>query len=66
MHVSTVLKALAAKALTIRTVYAIWIDVAIVVAVVCGACLFGESMTLIRMMCIGLITVGIIGPSVFS
>ncbi|NLW83541.1 MAG: multidrug efflux SMR transporter [Phycisphaerae bacterium] len=66
MLVSTVLMALAAKTLPIGTAYAVWTGIAIVGAAVCGALLFGESLTLIRVMCIGLITVGIIGLRVFS
>ncbi|XQC05068.1 quaternary ammonium compound efflux SMR transporter SugE [Arcobacter cryaerophilus gv. pseudocryaerophilus] len=61
MIISFYLLSLALKALPIGTAYAIWVGIGTVGTVIAGIMLFGESMTLIRVMSILFILIGIIG-----
>jgi quaternary ammonium compound-resistance protein SugE len=51
----------AMKTLPLGTVYAVWTGIGTIGAVIFGVVLFGESMALGRMICIGLIIVGVAG-----
>ena len=66
MVISTGLMAMAARHLPIGTAYAVWTGSAILVAAVCGILIFGESLSVVRMGCIGLITAGVVGLRVLS
>jgi quaternary ammonium compound-resistance protein SugE len=59
--VSFGLLAKASKTLPIGTAYAIWTGMGVVGAAVFGIILFGESYSLVRIICISLIFAGIVG-----
>ena len=61
MIISFYLLSLALKALPIGTAYAVWVGIGTVGTVIAGIMLFGESMTLIRVISILFILLGIIG-----
>ncbi|MCT7518007.1 quaternary ammonium compound efflux SMR transporter SugE [Aliarcobacter skirrowii] len=61
MIISFYLLSLALKALPIGTAYAVWVGIGTVGTVIAGIILFGESMTLIRVISILFILIGIIG-----
>lgn len=61
MIISFYLLSLALKALPIGTAYAIWVGIGTVGTVIAGIILFGESMTLIRVISILFILIGIVG-----
>ena len=61
MIISFYLLSLALKALPIGTAYAVWVGIGTVVTVFAGIMLFGESMTLIRVISILFILIGIVG-----
>ncbi|WP_141051180.1 quaternary ammonium compound efflux SMR transporter SugE [Aliarcobacter cryaerophilus] len=61
MIVSFYLLSLALKALPIGTAYAVWVGIGTVGTVIAGIMLFGESMTLIRVISILFILIGIVG-----
>jgi quaternary ammonium compound-resistance protein SugE len=61
MIISMALLGLAVKSLPIGTAYAVWTGIGTVGAAVAGIMLFGEPATALRLACIGLIIVGIIG-----
>jgi len=61
MIISFYLLSLALKALPIGTAYAVWVGIGTVGTVIAGIVLFGESMTLIRVMSILFILIGIVG-----
>lgn len=61
MVVSVVLLTMAVKHLPLGTAYAVWTGIGTVGTVILGIILFGEPATLIRLTCIGLIVVGIMG-----
>ena len=61
MIISFYLLSLALKALPIGTAYAVWVGIGTVGTVIAGIMLFGESMSLIRVMSILFILIGIIG-----
>lgn len=61
MLVSIVLLGLALKTLPIGTAYAIWTGIGTVGTAILGIYLFGESAAVLRLVCIGLIVVGIVG-----
>lgn len=61
MLVSIVLLGLALKTLPIGTAYAIWTGIGTVGTAILGIYLFGESAAALRLVCIGLIVVGIVG-----
>lgn len=51
----------AARSLPIGTAYAVWTGIGAVGAVLLGILLFGESAQPLRLVCIGLIIIGIVG-----
>jgi quaternary ammonium compound-resistance protein SugE len=57
---------LASKELPIGTAYAVWTGIGSVGVVLLGIVLFGESKDLVRLSCIGLIVLGIIGLKLSS
>ena len=61
MSISFYLLSLALKALPIGTAYAVWVGIGTVGTVIAGIMLFGESMTLIRVISILFILIGIVG-----
>ena len=61
MIVSVLLLALATRTLSIGTAYAIWTGIGAVGAVIFGIVLFGDSAALLRLLCVSLIVVGIVG-----
>jgi quaternary ammonium compound-resistance protein SugE len=61
MAVSVVLLALAAKSLPIGTAYAVWTGIGAVGAVILGIVLFHDPATPLRLACVVLILVGILG-----
>ncbi len=61
MIISMWLLAQAARDLPIGTAYAVWTGIGAVGAALLGIMLFQESANLVRLACIGLIVVGIIG-----
>ena len=61
MAVSVLLLALAAKTLPIGTAYAVWTGIGAVGAVILGIVLFGDPATPLRLACVGLILLGVVG-----
>jgi len=61
MAASMILLARATRSLPIGTAYAVWTGIGTVGAAIGGMILFGESRSGVRIICIGLILVGIIG-----
>ncbi len=61
MVASLTFLSLALKTLPLGTVYAVWTGIGTIGAVIFGMALFGESMALGRMVCIGLIVIGVAG-----
>lgn len=61
MIVSIVLLAWAMKTLPVGTAYAVWTGIGAVGTVILGIVLFGESASFLRLACVGLIVVGIVG-----
>jgi quaternary ammonium compound-resistance protein SugE len=61
MVASVVLLGLAMKQLPIGTAYAVWTGIGAVGTAVLGIVLLGESAALGRLVCLGLISVGIVG-----
>jgi quaternary ammonium compound-resistance protein SugE len=61
MVLSIVLLGLALKTLPLGTAYAIWTGIGTVGTAILGIYLFGESATVLRLVCIGLIVAGIVG-----
>jgi quaternary ammonium compound-resistance protein SugE len=59
--ISIGLLGVAAKSLPIGTAYAIWTGIGAVGTVLCGIIFLGDPATLLRMACIGLILLGIVG-----
>ncbi|WP_439575484.1 quaternary ammonium compound efflux SMR transporter SugE [Phreatobacter sp.] len=66
MAVSLFLLGLALKSLPLGTAYAIWTGIGTVGTVVLGIALFGESTHVLRLACIGLIVMGIVGLKVVT
>lgn len=62
--ISMALLGFAAKTLPIGTAYAVWTGIGAVGTVILGILLFGDSVNLIRIACLVLIVVGIIGLKV--
>jgi Membrane transporters of cations and cationic drugs len=52
---------LSAKSLPIGTAYAVWTGIGAIGTAICGILLFGEAATAFRLLCIGLILLGVIG-----
>jgi quaternary ammonium compound-resistance protein SugE len=61
MIVSMTLLAVAVRTLPLGTAYAVWTGIGAVGTVIFGIVLFGESVSPVRLACIGLIVVGILG-----
>jgi quaternary ammonium compound-resistance protein SugE len=61
MVVSVLLLGLAVRSLPLGTAYAVWTGVGTVGTVLLGIVLFSESADPLRLACIGLIVVGIVG-----
>ena len=61
MVVSLGLLGLALRHLPLGTAYAVWTGIGTIGTVVLGIWLFGESAGAVRLLCIGLILVGIVG-----
>ncbi|WP_369930250.1 quaternary ammonium compound efflux SMR transporter SugE [Xanthomonas sp. NCPPB 2632] len=61
MLVSIMLLAFATKQLPLGTAYAVWTGIGAVGAVIFGIVLFGESAQPLRLVCVGLIVLGILG-----
>jgi quaternary ammonium compound-resistance protein SugE len=66
MVVSLGLLGLALKTLPVGTAYAIWTGIGTVGTVALGIMLLGESANALRLLCIGLIVVGILGLKAVS
>jgi quaternary ammonium compound-resistance protein SugE len=66
MVISIVLLAIATKKLPLGTAYAVWTGIGAVGAVTLGIALFGESAQPLRLLCVGLIVVGILGLKLTS
>jgi quaternary ammonium compound-resistance protein SugE len=66
MIVSLALLGLSLKSLPLGTAYAVWTGIGTVGTAILGIALFGESMSAMRLVCIALIAVGIIGLKVVS
>ena len=66
MVVSIVLLGIAMKSLPVGTAYAVWVGVGAVGTVILGIVLFGESASLARLACVGLIVAGIVGLKLVS
>jgi quaternary ammonium compound-resistance protein SugE len=61
MAVSVLLLALAARQLPIGTAYAVWTGIGAVGAVILGIVLFGDPATPLRLACVALILLGVVG-----
>ncbi|MDQ0010477.1 quaternary ammonium compound-resistance protein SugE [Luteibacter jiangsuensis] len=66
MVISIVLLAIATKKLPLGTAYAVWTGIGAVGAVTMGIVLFGESAQPLRLLCVGLIVMGILGLKLTS
>jgi len=66
MIVSIGLLGLALKTLPVGTAYAIWTGIGTVGTVALGIILLGESASALRLACIGLIVIGILGLKLVS
>ena len=66
MVVSVVLLGVAMKSLPVGTAYAVWTGLGAVGTVILGIILFGDSASLGRLLCVGLILSGIIGLKIIS
>jgi quaternary ammonium compound-resistance protein SugE len=61
MIVSVALLGLALKQLPVGTAYAVWTGIGTLGTALLGIYLFNEPATVLRLLCIGLITIGIVG-----
>ena len=61
LAVSMLLLGWAVKTLPIGTAYAVWTGIGAVGAAIAGLSLFGESANPARLLCIGLVIVGVVG-----
>ena len=61
MTASIVLLAMAVKTLPIGTAYAIWTGIGAVGAVILGIMLFGDSASPLRLACVALVVLGMLG-----
>ena len=66
MAVSVWLLAIAMRTLPMGTAYAVWTGIGAVGAVILGVLLFGEPVTLPRLLCVGLIVAGLVGLKLTS
>ena len=63
---SVALLSVAVRDLPLGTAYAVWTGIGTVGTVIVGIVLFGESMGVLRMVCLGAIVAGIVGLKVVS
>jgi quaternary ammonium compound-resistance protein SugE len=63
---SIILLAVAVKTLPIGTAYAIWTGIGAVGAVILGIVLFGDSASPLRLACVGLVLLGMVGLKLTS
>jgi len=61
MVASIILLGMAVKSLPIGTAYAIWTGIGAVGAVILGIVLFGDSASPLRLACVGLVVLGMLG-----
>jgi quaternary ammonium compound-resistance protein SugE len=61
LFISVGLLGIAARSLPISTAYAVWTGIGAVGAVLCGIAFLGEPATPMRLVCLGLIVIGIVG-----
>jgi quaternary ammonium compound-resistance protein SugE len=61
MIASIMLLGMAVKSLPIGTAYAIWTGIGAVGAVILGIVLFGDSASPLRLACVGLVVLGMLG-----
>lgn len=61
MVVSLGLLGIALKSIPLGTAYAVWTGIGTVGAMIAGMMLFGETVSLVRIACVGLIVAGIAG-----
>lgn len=66
MILSVVLLGIAMKTIPVGTAYAVWTGIGTIGAVTLGIFLFGESANFLRLACLGLIVIGIIGLKMVS
>jgi len=66
MIISVTLLGMAVKTLPLSTAYAVWTGIGAVGAVILGIFLFDESASAARLLCVGLILVGIVGLKLVS
>jgi quaternary ammonium compound-resistance protein SugE len=66
MIASIVLLAMAVKTLPIGTAYAIWTGIGAVGAVILGMVLFGDAASPMRLACVALVLVGMVGLKLTS
>jgi len=66
MTASIILLAMAVKSLPIGTAYAIWTGIGAVGAVILGIVLFGDSASPLRLACVGLVVLGMVGLKLTS
>lgn len=66
MVASVVLLGLAMRELPVGTAYAVWTGIGAVGTVILGIVLFGDSATVLRLVCVGLIIAGILGLKLSS
>lgn len=66
MTASIILLAMAVKTLPIGTAYAIWTGIGAVGAVLLGIVLFGDSASPLRLVCVGLVVLGMVGLKLTS
>lgn len=64
MIASVVLLGVAMKSIPLGTAYAVWTGIGTVGALIAGMILFGDSTSLARLLCAGLIVAGIVGLKV--
>ncbi len=60
------LLALAARSLPIGTAYAVWTGIGAAGTAIAGMLLFGESASISRVICLGLIVCGVVGLKFFA
>src|SRR5690606_39457201 len=66
MLISVVLLGIAMKDLPVGTAYAVWTGIGAIGTVILGIVLFGDSAAWSRLLCVGLILVGIVGLKIIS
>jgi quaternary ammonium compound-resistance protein SugE len=66
MTISVALLSWAMRSLPVGTAYAVWTGIGAVGTVLLGIVLFGEAVTIARMLCVSLIVAGILGLKLAS